>query len=116
MAGVNTGIMLVRNDKDEGWSEEFWGDVARVSRINREVARGTDSRGGPHQGQALPADTALFLTTNAANSRTGPKLTCQLVRVLHVPGGATDAWRKGLAAAMTFPCAVLNQVSGGLMI
>ena len=43
MAGVNTGIMLVRNDKDEGWSEEFWGDVARVSRINREVARGTDS-------------------------------------------------------------------------
>jgi len=46
MAGVNTGIMLVRNDKDAGWSEEFWGDVARVSRINREVARGTDSAEG----------------------------------------------------------------------
>lgn len=43
---MNTGIMLVRNDKDAGWSEEFWGDVARVSRINREVARGTDSAEG----------------------------------------------------------------------
>ena len=37
-AGVNTGIMLARNDK--GWSEEFWGDVARVSRINQEVPLG----------------------------------------------------------------------------
>ena len=44
--GVNTGIMLVRNDKDTGWSEEFWGDVARVSRINREVASRTDSPEG----------------------------------------------------------------------
>jgi hypothetical protein len=38
--------MLVRNDKDTGWSEEFWGDVARVSRINREVAPRTDSPEG----------------------------------------------------------------------
>ena len=30
--------MLARNDK--GWSEEFWGDVARVSRINQEVPLG----------------------------------------------------------------------------
>ena len=43
-AGVNTGIMLARNDK--GWSEEFWGDIARVSRINQEVPLGENSPEG----------------------------------------------------------------------
>lgn len=41
---MNTGIMLARNDKS--WSEDFWGDVARVSRINQEVPLGENSPEG----------------------------------------------------------------------
>ena len=36
-AGVNTGIPLLRNDKD--FSPKFWKDIAHVSRINQVVKR-----------------------------------------------------------------------------
>ena len=59
---MNTGIMLVRNDKDTGWSEEFWGDVARVSRINREVAPRTNSPEGRVKVSPDAAVAAIPLT------------------------------------------------------
>lgn len=57
LAGVNTGIMLTRNDK--GWSEEFWGDVARVSRINQEVPLGQTTPEGRVKVRDMDAGTQL---------------------------------------------------------
>lgn len=42
-AGVNTGIMLVRNVEE---SKVFWEDVAYVSRININAVRGNDTEAG----------------------------------------------------------------------
>lgn len=36
-AGVNTGILLLRNDND--FSPKFWDDIAHVSRINQNFNR-----------------------------------------------------------------------------
>lgn len=36
-AGVNTGILLLRNDED--FSPKFWKDIAHVSRINQVAKR-----------------------------------------------------------------------------
>ena len=41
---MNTGILLLRNDKD--YSTRFFRDVALVSRINQQEQRGTDTPEG----------------------------------------------------------------------
>jgi hypothetical protein len=43
-AGINTGILLLRNDMD--FSPKFWKDVAVVSRINQNVQRNSSTPEG----------------------------------------------------------------------
>jgi hypothetical protein len=43
-AGVNTGILLLRNDDD--FSPKFWDDIAHVSRINQNFNRSTATAEG----------------------------------------------------------------------
>ena len=44
VAGINTGILLLRNDAN--FSPKFWKDVAVVSRINQNVKRNSSTPEG----------------------------------------------------------------------
>ena len=62
-AGLNTGTLLLRNDKD--FSARFWRDTAHVSRINQQLPQGTpDTPEGRIKVRVFPSCfTALVVST-----------------------------------------------------
>ena len=63
IAGVNTGILLLRNDDD--FSPMLWDDIAHVSRINQKFKRSSTTAEGRIKVRAAP-ETCVMMASGQA--------------------------------------------------